>query len=72
MPEMPAAGEHHRHAVFVGGGDDFRVANRPAGLDDRGRAGGGDRVEAVAEREERVGRGDRLLKRPLARADAPS
>ena len=62
---MPPSGEHHRQAVLVGGGDDFRVANRAAGLHHRGRAGGGDRVEAVAEREERVGRGDRLLQRAL-------
>ena len=51
---MPAAGEDHREPVFVGGGDDFRVAHRSAGLHDGGRAGGGDRVEPVAEREERI------------------
>ena len=42
MSEMPAAGEHHREAVFVGGGDDFGVAHRAAGLHDGRRAGGRD------------------------------
>jgi hypothetical protein len=35
MAEVPHAGEHHRHAVLVGGGDDLLVAHRAAGLDDR-------------------------------------
>ena len=39
MPEMPHAGEHHRHAVLVGGGDHLVVAHRAAGLDHRGGAG---------------------------------
>ena len=58
VPEMPSPREHHREAVFVRGGDHLRVAHRSAGLHDRGRAGGRHRVEAVAERKERVGRGD--------------
>ncbi len=33
MSEMPHAGEHHRHAVLVGRGDDFIVALRAAWLD---------------------------------------
>ena len=45
--------------MFVGGGDHFRVAHRSARLHDRGGAGRGDRVQTVAEREERVGCGDR-------------
>ena len=39
VPEVPHAGEHHRHAVLVGGGDDFLVAHRAAGLDHGGDAG---------------------------------
>ena len=58
VPEMPPAREHHRQALLVGGGDHFGVAHRAAGLHDGGRAGGGDRVEAIAERKERVRRGD--------------
>ena len=51
---MPLAREHHREAALVGGGDDFGIADRAARLHDRGRAGVGHGVEAVAEREERV------------------
>src|SRR5690606_396198 len=54
---MAIAGEYHRNAVFVGGGDDFFIAYRAAGLDDCGCAGIGEYVKAVAEREERI-RGD--------------
>ena len=68
---MPAAGEHHRQAALVGGGDHFRVAHRSARLHDRGRAGVGDRVEAVAEREERVGRGDGSLRASPAPPSSP-
>ena len=54
MPEMPHAGEDHGETGFVGGGDDFVVAQRPAGLD----GGGGARLrrgeQAVGEGEERV------------------
>ena len=32
VPEMPGAGEDHGDAVLVGGGDDFVVAHRAAGL----------------------------------------
>jgi hypothetical protein len=31
MPEMPHAGEHHRDAVLVGGGDDFGSRIEPPG-----------------------------------------
>ena len=44
----------HRKTVLVGGRDDFGVSHRPTRLHDRRRAGGGDRVETVTEREERV------------------
>ena len=39
MPEMADAGEQHRHAVLVAGGDRVGVADRAAGLDDRRHAG---------------------------------
>ncbi len=54
MAEVPHAGEHHRDAVLVGRAHDFFVANRAAGLHDRAYAVLGRRVDAVAEREERV------------------
>ena len=53
---MPPPGEHHREAVLVGGGDDFRVADRSPGLHHGGGAGGRDRVQTIAKREEGVGR----------------
>ena len=54
MAEVAAAGEDHREALLVGGGDDLVVADRATGLDDGSRTGRGSGVEAVAEREERV------------------
>ena len=42
-------------AVLVGGGDDFLVAHRAAGLDHGRGAGLGHHVEAVAEGEEGIG-----------------
>jgi hypothetical protein len=54
MAEVPHAGEHHRHAALVGGGDDLLVAHRAAGLDHAGRACVDHHVQAVAEREEGV------------------
>ena len=63
MPEVADAGEHHRDAALVGGGDHFVVAHAAAGLDHRDGAVVGDDVEAVAEREERVGRDDRARER---------
>src|SRR2546423_15387859 len=56
MPEMPDAREDHREAVLVGGGYDLRVAHGTAGLYDRCDAVPGGLVNAVAEREEGVGR----------------
>ena len=56
VPEVAHAGEQHREAVLVGRGDDLLVAHRAARLDDRDRARLGEHVDAVAEREERVGR----------------
>jgi hypothetical protein len=34
VPEMPAAGEEHRHAMLVAGGDDFGIVSGSTGLDD--------------------------------------
>jgi hypothetical protein len=38
VPEVPHAGQHHRHAALVGRGDHLDVAHGAAGLDDAGRA----------------------------------
>src|SRR5690606_32302830 len=54
VPEMPLAGQDHGQALLVGRRDDLFVADRSAGLDDRGGAGVGRRVEPVAEGEEGV------------------
>src|SRR5512135_330538 len=54
VAEMPHAGEYHRHAVLIGGGDDFLVPHGAAGLDHRGDASLGGRVNAVAEGEEGI------------------
>src|SRR5205085_2681173 len=50
--EMPHAGEDHRQAVFVAGGDAVRVFHRPARLGDGGHAGGGGDFDVVREGEE--------------------
>ena len=68
VPEVAAAGEDHREAVLVGGGDHFRIADRAAGLDDRRRARRRERIETVAEREERVRRRDGSDERHLRRS----
>ena len=54
MPEMARAGEDHRDVARVGGGDDFGVAQRTAGLNRGGRTGLGGGDQAVGKREERV------------------
>ena len=54
MPEVTAAGEDHRQAVRVGGGNNFLVAHRPARLHHGRRSCLRQRVESVAEREERI------------------
>src|SRR5947209_6645972 len=56
MPEMPDAREDHREAVLACGGDHLRLAPGAAGLYDGGDAVPGGFVNAVAEREEGVGR----------------
>ena len=52
---MTHAGEDHGHAGFVGGGNDFFVADRAARLDHAADAYLGGIVDTVAEREEGVG-----------------
>src|ERR1039458_4235966 len=49
MPEVAHAGEDHGHAQLIGGGDDFFVAHRAAGLDDGGGSGSGDRFPPVRQ-----------------------
>ena len=72
MTEVTFAGEHHGHAVVVGGIDHFLVTYGPAGLDDRGGAGLGGGIETIAEREERVARAGPALRttRSLLGGDA--
>jgi len=49
--------------VLVRGGDHFGIAHAAARLDHRPRAGAGDDVETVAEREECVGSHHRAAQR---------
>src|SRR3984957_15459720 len=56
VAEVAYAGEHHRHAVFIGGGYHFLVAHRPARLDHGADSVLGGRIDAVAEGKECVGR----------------
>ena len=53
VPEMTDAGEDHRDLAFVGGGNDFLVADRAARLNRGGRARFGRRDQAIRERERR-------------------
>ncbi len=52
---MPHPGQHHGHAVLVGGGDHLAVAHRTPRLDDGGDPVFGGQIDAVAEREEGIG-----------------
>ena len=54
MQKVTLPGEDHGDAGLVGGGDDLVVAQRAAGLDHGGHAGGDSRVDAVGERVEGV------------------
>ena len=54
MPKVAHAGERHRHARVIGRFDDFLVAHRTAGLNDRRRARFDGLQQAIREREERV------------------
>ena len=63
MPEMANAGEHHGHAELVGGGNHVLVLDRPAGLDDGGCSGRGNRFKAIGEGKESVRGSDCALER---------
>ena len=54
MAEMADAGGHHGNAVFVRRREDFRVAHRACGVDNRFNALRGNHVHAVAEGKESV------------------
>jgi len=54
MPEVAHPGEDHGEAGGVGGGDDFVVAQRAAGLDHGSRAGLRDHLQTVGEGKEGV------------------
>lgn len=54
MAEVACAGEGHGHAAFVRGGNDFRIADRAAGLNGSGGTGGSSCDEAVCKREKCV------------------
>ena len=66
MPEVAYSGVQHGETGFVGGGDDFVVADRAAGLDDGRGAGfrGGD--QSVGEGEVGVGGDDGALGQAFA------
>src|SRR6201986_1959811 len=65
VTEMADAGEEHGQAETVGGGDDFGVALRAAGLDDGCRPGFSNFFDAVGKRKECVGGGDGAFQRQL-------
>src|SRR5829696_5881390 len=65
MLEMAHACKNHGEIVLVGGGDDFFVAHRTSGLNHRGDSMLRSFVNAVAEREERIGRKHRTGNRQL-------
>ena len=52
MAEMADAGKDHRDVAFVGGGDDFFVADRAAGLDGGGGTGFGGGQQAGQRRRD--------------------
>ena len=55
VPKMPETRKYHRDAMFIRRRDHFLVAHRASGLDHRFRARLRQHIDAVAEREERVG-----------------
>src|SRR6266567_1813393 len=65
MTEVADAGKEHGQAQAVGGGDDFGIALRTAGLNDGGSSGFGDFFNAIGEGEEGVGGGDGAFQREL-------
>ena len=71
MLKVAHAGEDHRHAARVGGGDDVGVLHGASRLDGAGRAGVGRGEQAVREGEEGVGGDGRALQRELGFAGLP-
>jgi len=71
VPEVAHAGEDHGHLAFVGGGDDFVVADAAPGLDDGGGTGVGRSEEAVGEGEEGVTGDDAVREAELGFASFP-
>ncbi len=61
MPEVAHAGEDHGNAMLVGSGDDFGVAHRATGLDDRSGAGGDGGEKTIGEGIEGLGSNRRAL-----------
>jgi len=55
VTEMTHVREDHRHAMFVGGVDDFLIAHGATGLDHTGDSGSRSGINAIAEREECIG-----------------
>src|SRR5260363_163380 len=51
VSKMPHAGKHHRNLMFIRGGNDFIVANRPSRLNHTARACGRNNIQAIPERE---------------------
>src|SRR5256884_3776990 len=75
MPEVAYAGEHHSHAMLIGGRDELRIALAPARLDHGADTVAGGHVEVVAKRQERIRGHDRaghpeLFIRGLHRGEA--
>src|SRR6266436_4456464 len=65
VPKMAHAGEHHRHAMLIGGRDDLRIALAAARLDHGADAIAGGHVEVVAKGQERIRGHDRAGHREL-------
>src|SRR5256884_3825361 len=65
MPEVAYAGEHHSHAMLIGGRDELRIALAPARLDHGADTVAGGHVEVVAKRQERIRGHDRAGHREL-------
>ena len=59
VPEVASAGEDHRDAVIVCGGDHLSVTNGAARLHDGRGPGGDNRIESVAERKKGIRSGNR-------------
>ena len=56
MPKVTCAGENHRHVAIVGGGDDFFIPDRAAGLNRARGASIGRGEKTVWEWEKSVAR----------------